>query len=202
MIVAIIRLRSMSPPDELMVALREGGVSNVEVTLPTPGSLEFIERWASDTTVTVGAGTVRTGGGARAAGEAGAKFFVTPTTDMDVLEAADEMGIPVYPGALSPTEIESVFRHPAVRAVKVFPAGSVGGPAYIKAIKDPMPDIPLLPTGGVGIDETEIYSRLGCAGVGVGSALVSEPVVLAGDWTTISDRARAFVDAWDAGQSD
>lgn len=200
MIVAIIRLHRMAPPDELIEALKAGGITHAEVTLPTPGALDLIERWSSDRTIAVGVGTVRERTGAQNARDAGAKFFVTPTIDPDVLEVAYEADIPAYPGALTPTEIETAYRHPAVRAVKVFPVAPVGGPAYVKAIKDPMPDIPLVPTGGVGVHETEAYSRLSCAGVGVGSSLVSEAAVAAGRWDEITARARAFVDAWARGQ--
>lgn len=200
MIVAIIRLHSIPPPDELIEALKRGGITHAEVTLPTPGAVDLIGRWSNDQSIAVGAGTVRDRSGAENARDAGAKFFVTPTIDPEVLEVAYRAGIPAYPGALTPTEIETAYRHPAVRGVKVFPVGPVGGPAYIKAVKDPMPDIPLVPTGGVGVDETEAYARLGCAGVGVGSSLVSEAAVAAGRWDEITARARAFVDAWARGQ--
>ncbi|AZQ77243.1 bifunctional 4-hydroxy-2-oxoglutarate aldolase/2-dehydro-3-deoxy-phosphogluconate aldolase [Flaviflexus ciconiae] len=199
MIIAIIRLRDIAPPDELMEAMAEGGVDQIEVTLPTPGSLDLIRRWSGSELITVGAGTVRDHAGAEAARDAGARFFVTPTIDHDVLDVAEQASIVAYPGALSPTEIETAYRHPAVAGVKVFPVGTVGGPSYIKAVKDPMPDVPLVPTGGVGVAEAEAYAALGCLGVGVGSSLVSEDAVRAGDWTGLTQKAKAFVDSWARG---
>ncbi|MBM9433647.1 bifunctional 4-hydroxy-2-oxoglutarate aldolase/2-dehydro-3-deoxy-phosphogluconate aldolase [Flaviflexus equikiangi] len=201
MIIAIVRLREHEPSDELIEALRMGGVTHAEVTLPTPGSLDLIKRWSEADAMLIGAGTVRDRQGAQSACDEGAQFLVCPTIDKDVLEIADHANIPVFPGALTPTEIETAYRHPAVEGVKVFPASALGGPDYIQALKAPMPDIPLVPTGGVGLSETRAYAQLGCAGVGVGSALVSEDAVARRDWGLITERASAFVEAWKAGLS-
>ena len=196
MIVSIIRLRRTQVPDELVAALVDGGIEAIEVTLPTPGALDLVARYAGQPRARIGVGTVRDRAGALAARDAGAGFFVTPTIDPEVLQVAADAGIPVYCGAATPTEIETAYRHPAVQAVKVFPAGQLGGPGYIKAIMDPLDDIPLLPTGGVGLDNVADYAALGCAGVGVGGSLVSEADVAAADWNAIRDRAAQFVTAW------
>lgn len=199
MIVSIIRLRQTKPPVELIEALVAGGVTHIEVTFPTPGGLDLVRHFASQDDITLGVGTVRDRASALAARDAGAAFFVTPTIDQAVLDVAAEAGVPVYCGASTPTEIETAYRQPAVRAVKVFPAGSLGGPGYIKAIQDPLDDIPLLPTGGVDLAATTQYAALGCVGVGVGSALVREQDVAQRNWAAIQNRAAEFVAAWHAG---
>ncbi|MPZ95150.1 MAG: bifunctional 4-hydroxy-2-oxoglutarate aldolase/2-dehydro-3-deoxy-phosphogluconate aldolase [Propionibacteriales bacterium] len=199
-VVAIIRLRSLRPSDELLGSLLDGGVRSLEVTLPTPGSLDAVARWRDlvGTGVEVGVGTVRDAEGARRAVEAGATFLVTPAVCTEVLTVARETAVPVICGALTPTEIERAYAEGAT-AVKVFPVGPVGGPAYIAALREPLPDIPLVPTGGVGADDARAYAALGCVGVGVGSSLVEEAVVEAGDWAVVADRARSLVTAWEEG---
>ncbi|MDP9806308.1 2-dehydro-3-deoxyphosphogluconate aldolase/(4S)-4-hydroxy-2-oxoglutarate aldolase [Trueperella bonasi] len=196
MLISIIRLRNMRVPNELIEALIEGGIKHVEVTVPTPGAYDTIAAWSASSDVLMGAGTVRHAPDARAAADAGAKFFVTPTIDDDVLAIAHEAGIDVYCGAMTPTEIEAAYRYPAVKGVKVFPAGPLGGPSYLKAVMDPIADIPLYPTGGVDATNVAAYRALGCAGVGIGGSIVSEALVAAGEWSEITGRARAIVDVW------
>lgn len=198
-VVAIIRLRQHAPPRELLHALTGAGITRLEITLPTPGSLEAISAWQELTEAQVGAGTVRTTAQAVGAISAGAQFLVTPTMDTGVLGAAAPAGRPVYCGASTPTEIDQAHRHPAVSAVKVFPAGPLGGPSYIKAIAEPLDDVPLLPTGGVGADEARIYAAMGCVGVGVGGPVANDDLVGAGAWEEIGARAGALVRAWHDG---
>lgn len=200
-VIAIIRLRHQEPPDALYDALIAGGVGALEVTLPTPGSLAAISRWASRREVAVGAGTVRDAAGARMARDAGAGFFVTPTIDDDVLAIAAEAGIPVYCGAATPSEIERAHRLGAA-AVKVFPVGPMGGVSYIKAVMEPLDDIAFVPTGGVGIDNAASYASIGCVGVGVGSSIVAEHLVAAQRWDEITQRAAGVMSAWQRGLDD
>ncbi|MGC0271686.1 bifunctional 4-hydroxy-2-oxoglutarate aldolase/2-dehydro-3-deoxy-phosphogluconate aldolase [Pseudactinotalea sp. Z1739] len=198
-VVAIIRLRRRSPPLEVLEALTAGGITRLEVTLPTPDARATITEWRDRTEAQVGAGTVRSADQAVQAISAGAQFLVTPTIDSGVLGAAAPAGRPVYCGASTPTEIELAHRHPAVAAVKVFPAGPLGGVDYIKAIAEPLDDIPLLPTGGVGAAEATTYAAMGCVGVGVGGHLVNDDLVADQAWAEIRDRAAAMVRAWDDG---
>lgn len=198
-VVAIIRLRRHSPPLEVLEALTAGGITRLEVTLPTPQARATITAWQGRTEAQVGAGTVRSADQAVQAISAGAQFLVTPTIDSGVLGAAAPAGRPVYCGASTPTEIELAHRHPAVAAVKVFPAGPLGGVNYIKAIAEPLDDIPLLPTGGVGAAEATAYAAMGCVGVGVGGHLVNDDLVADQAWAEIRDRAAAMVRAWDDG---
>lgn len=197
-VLAIVRLRRHQPDDALFDALVAAGVDAVEVTLPTPGSLQAVERWVGRAVLSVGVGTVRSVQDVAAAADAGAQFVVTPTTVGEVIDACVQRSVPVVSGALSPTEIDTAWRHGAT-AVKVFPVATVGGPAYVRAVREPLDDVPLLPTGGVDVESTREYARLGCIGVGIGGALVSEPLVAAGDWAELTARAKQFVAAWHEG---
>lgn len=198
-VVAIVRLRHRSAPDALFDALVSGGVSAVEVTADTPGAGRTVERWCAYGTALVGVGTVRTDDQARDAIRAGAQFLVTPALVSKVLETAGRARVPVVCGALTPTEIDSAWQQGAA-AVKVFPIDAVGGPRYVKALQGPLVDVPLVPTGGVDPGLTRIYAALGCAAVGVASALVDEETVTAGDWAALERRARSFTEAWASGQ--
>ncbi|MGH3366355.1 MAG: bifunctional 4-hydroxy-2-oxoglutarate aldolase/2-dehydro-3-deoxy-phosphogluconate aldolase [Nocardioidaceae bacterium] len=200
-VVAIIRLREHQPADALLDALVAAGVDAIEVTLPTPGSLEAVRRWVAKTSMTVGVGTVRTPTEAARAIDAGAQFLVTPTTVPQVVESATARAVPTVCGALTPTEIDTAWQLGAT-AVKVFPVATAGGPAYVRSIQEPLDDVRLLPTGGVTVESTREYARLGCTGVGVGSALASEALVAGQQWTELSERAAEFVTAWEEGQKD
>lgn len=200
-VLAIVRLREHEPPDELLRCLVDGGVDAVEVTVPTPGALDALRRWSTDPPVPLGAGTVRTGDQAVAALDAGAQFLVTPTTSLSVLGVAEQRSVPVVCGALTPTEIDVAW-HAGAAAVKVFPVANVGGAAYVKAVREPLADVPLIPTGGVDVELTRELARLGCAGVGLGGALVSEVLVAERRWKDITLRAEAFVAAWREGCCD
>lgn len=194
-VIAIIRLRNRPAVDEILEALTSAGIRSIEVTLGTPRCLETVARWSQVQGGNVGVGSVRTESDARQAIEAGARFLVTPTTMPPVLQAARESHIPVVCGAMTPTEIDSAWQLGAT-AVKVFPIDALGGPAYIRALQGPMPDIPLVPTGGVDAEQSRNYARLGCVGVGVGSAIVDETAVASGDWVSLAQRAAAFAQSW------
>ncbi|MGH1564708.1 bifunctional 4-hydroxy-2-oxoglutarate aldolase/2-dehydro-3-deoxy-phosphogluconate aldolase [Mumia sp. DW29H23] len=198
-IVAIVRLRRETPTDALLDALLAGGVRQVEITVDSPSAHEVISRWARRGDALVGAGTIRTAADAEAAIAAGAQFLVTPTTVDAVLDTARTRGVPVACGALTPTEIDDAWSRGAA-AVKVFPIGTVGGVSYLKAVRAPLHDVPLLPTGGVDAGNITAYAAAGAVGVGVGSSLVSEDLVAAGDWDAVRERALSLVEAWEAGR--
>jgi 2-dehydro-3-deoxyphosphogluconate aldolase / (4S)-4-hydroxy-2-oxoglutarate aldolase len=200
-VMAIVRLRRHEPADALFDALLAGGVDSVEVTLPSPGSLAAVARWVGRAEISVGVGTVRSADDVIAAVDAGAQFVVTPTIVPEVVAACVEQSVPVVSGALTPSEIDAAWRHGAT-AVKVFPVANVGGPAYVRAVREPLDDVPLLPTGGVDVGSTREYARLGCVGVGVGGALVSETVVAQQDWAELTARAKDFAAAWQEGLAD
>src|SRR5690606_14240404 len=199
-VIAIVRLRREQAVDEIVEALHAGGVRAIEVTIDSPGALDAVRRWRERDQALVGVGTVRTADQARAAIDAGAQFLVTPTTMAPVLEVADRAGVPIAAGALTPTEIDTAWQHGAT-AVKVFPVDTVGGPAYVRAVRAPLPDVPLVPTGGVDADAAHTYAAMNCTGVGVGSALGDEGPVASGDWAELRRRAEALTTAWSEGQA-
>ncbi|HEY4023263.1 MAG TPA: bifunctional 4-hydroxy-2-oxoglutarate aldolase/2-dehydro-3-deoxy-phosphogluconate aldolase [Pseudonocardiaceae bacterium] len=197
-VIAIVRLRSNEPADEVLDHLVAGGITAVEVTLPSPGSLAAVRRWRGRADVRIGMGTVITAQDAERSIEAGAQFLVTPTTSLPVLNTAAQAGIPVACGALTPTEIQLAWDSGAW-TVKVFPIDAMGGARYVRNLKGPLPDIPLVPTGGVTVATTAEYAEVGCVGVGIGSALVDESTVAEGAWARLTERAGAFVAAWEKG---
>jgi 2-dehydro-3-deoxyphosphogluconate aldolase/(4S)-4-hydroxy-2-oxoglutarate aldolase len=193
-IVAIMRRTESSLAVETAEALLAGGVSVVEVTLNTEGALEMLaalrEKLADR--MLVGAGTVMSADEVRRAVGAGAQFVVSPHTDADVIAAARRAGVPAAPGAFTPTEIVKAWQLGAA-VVKVFPVGSVG-PRYLRDVLAPLTQIPLLPTGGVTIENAAEFIRAGAKGLGLGSDLVSPKAVAARDFGSITERAARFVE--------
>jgi len=184
--------RNLDPERALRIgeALAECGVPAFEVTLQGPAALDAIRelRARLGDRLVVGAGTVLDVAGATAAVDAGAAFLVMPVTDVDVVGWAAERDVPVFPGALSPTEVLTAWRAGA-SAIKLFPA-SVGGPALLRELRGPFPDIPLMPTGGVTADNARALIDAGAVAVGVGSWLVGAP-----DAGTLRARATALMAA-------
>jgi 2-dehydro-3-deoxyphosphogluconate aldolase / (4S)-4-hydroxy-2-oxoglutarate aldolase len=174
-IVAI--LRRVAEPARVVQALREGGIGVVEITLDSPAALETIRRLRDDPGLVVLAGTVRTADEARAAAEAGAQACVGPALVPEVLEACRGAGLPAIPGAMTPTEVETAWRLGAAM-VKLFPAARLG-PGYVRDLRGPFADVPLLVTGGVDGSNAAAFLRAGAAAVAVGSALAGTPDVAA-----------------------
>jgi 2-dehydro-3-deoxyphosphogluconate aldolase/(4S)-4-hydroxy-2-oxoglutarate aldolase len=174
-------------------ALLAEGVRLVEVALTTPGALRAIEAIRSDAPAgsLVGAGTVLTAAAVADVAAAGAQFVVTPAVVDSIPEAA-RRGLPVAVGALTPTEAYAAVRMGA-SAVKLFPA-SLGGPAYLKAVRDPFPDIPFVAVGGVGLDHLHSYLDAGAVAVGVGGPLVGD-AASGGSLDDLRARARAYLAA-------
>lgn len=192
-LVAIIR----APSGELLVdvakALLDGGISIIEVTLTVPNALQIIadvNRELGDKII-LGAGSVIDSETARAAMLAGAEFIVSPVVKPDVIACCKRYGKAVMPGAFTPTEILTAWELGA-DVVKVFPA-DVGGPAYLKAVKAPLPQVRLMPTGGVDLDTLESFWKAGACAVGLGSALVEKDAVARGDMNRIRDLAGQYV---------
>jgi 2-dehydro-3-deoxyphosphogluconate aldolase/(4S)-4-hydroxy-2-oxoglutarate aldolase len=183
-------------------ALRAGGVTAVEITADNPGATGMIEAVAGsfDDEVIVGSGTVLDGGTALETIRAGAEFVVGPTVELDVVDVCNRYGTLVAPGAFTPTEALSAFEAGA-DFVKIFPASS-GGPGHLSGIKGPLPQIPLMPTGGVDADNAGDFIRAGAAVVGAGSALVPGDAVEAGDFEAITENARAFSTAVERARSE
>jgi 2-dehydro-3-deoxyphosphogluconate aldolase/(4S)-4-hydroxy-2-oxoglutarate aldolase len=191
-VIAIMRAKSSGQLLAAAEAIRAGGVHTIEVTMTTPGALDVIkqatERFGSD--VLLGVGSVLDPESARAAVLAGAQFVVCPTLNPDTIEMCNRYSIPVVPGAYTPTEILTAWEAGA-DIVKVFPAG-VGGPDYIKAIKAPLPQVKLVPVGGVDLNTAADFIRAGSEIIAVGSALVNQELLDAKDFDTIVERAHRF----------
>lgn len=170
--------------------LAAAGIPAFEVTLQGPAAFDAIRalRAKLGDRLLVGAGTVLDVAGATDAVDAGAEFLVMPVTDLEVIGWAVERGVPVFPGALSPTEVLTAWRAGA-SAVKLFPA-SAGGPTLVRELRGPFPDIPLMPTGGVTADNARALIDAGAVAVGVGTWLVGAP-----DDATLRERADALVTA-------
>ncbi len=195
-LVAILRGRSGDRLDAACDVLLEHGVRCLEVTLNTPGALDAVRRLTTRSLpgLEVGAGTVRRPEQVDAAAEAGATFVVAPDTNPAVGERAADLGVGWFPGALTPTEIARAWDLGAT-AVKVFPAGSAGGPRYLTEVRAPLDDVLLVPTGGVGLDDVVGYLRAGAVAVGMGSPLLGRALEDDEDLGRLGDRARAAVDA-------
>ncbi|MGW0226770.1 bifunctional 4-hydroxy-2-oxoglutarate aldolase/2-dehydro-3-deoxy-phosphogluconate aldolase [Actinopolymorpha singaporensis] len=192
--VAILRSASAARYTDVTDVLVDAGIRAVEFTFTAPDVADAIRSYAArkPTEVALGAGTVLTPEQAREAVDAGATYLISPAVCLDVIEEANRLGVPVLPGAATPTEILTAWRAGAAM-VKVFPASALGGPAYLKAIRGPLPDIPLVPTGGVDVDNAGAYLRAGAVAVGVGSPLVADACDPGGDLDALAQRARTLV---------
>jgi 2-dehydro-3-deoxyphosphogluconate aldolase / (4S)-4-hydroxy-2-oxoglutarate aldolase len=163
-------MRRVAQPLEAVRALREGGIGVVEITLDSQDALETIASLRGDPELVVLAGTVRTVDDVRAAVDAGAQGCVAPVLNPEVLEACRETGLPSIPGAMTPTEVETAWELGATM-VKLFPAARLG-PEFVRDLRGPLGDVPLLATGGVDASNAAAFLRAGAEAVGVGSALV------------------------------
>ena len=195
-VVAILRAGDAGRFLEVGRVLYEGGVRAVEVTLTSRGALEAFGRLREELPgdALLGVGTVRSVGDAERAVVAGATYLVAPDFRAEVVAWAAGRDVPVVPGALTPTEVAAAWAAGAT-AVKVFPVSAVGGPAYVKAIRAPLPEVPLVPTGGVGIDDLGAYLAAGAVAVGVGSPLLGDAGDPGGDLEALAGRARRAVAA-------
>ncbi|MFJ3473586.1 bifunctional 4-hydroxy-2-oxoglutarate aldolase/2-dehydro-3-deoxy-phosphogluconate aldolase [Microbacterium maritypicum] len=192
-IVAIVRDRTGVHLRATCDTLLDAGVSVLEVTTNTPGAAGVVADLIAAGATEVGMGTVRTVEHVRQAADAGASFIVTPTVSLPVGLAAQEAGMRWYPGAATPTEIETAWTAGAT-AVKVFPAGVLGGVRFIREVRAPLDDIPLIPTGGVRIDDIADYLATGALAVGMGSPLLGDAVA-SGDLKGLRVRAEAALAA-------
>jgi 2-dehydro-3-deoxyphosphogluconate aldolase/(4S)-4-hydroxy-2-oxoglutarate aldolase len=162
-----VRLGPGVPLVEACAAAVRGGLTVLEITLTTPGALDAIRHFARVDGVVAGGGTVLTPEDARAVAEAGGRFALSPVFDPEVVDEAHRLRLLAVPGTATATEILAAHRHGA-RLVKVFPAAALGGPAYIHALRGPLPHIPLVPTNGITADNIVHYIEAGAVAVGVG----------------------------------
>lgn len=188
---AIIRTNDQGLAASAMQAAVDGGIRLVEFTLTTPGVYELIERFAVQTELLVGAGTVMSPAQARQAVDAGARFLVSPIVDAEVIGTAQELDVPVIPGASTPTEMQTAYRLGA-DLIKVFPA-PFGGAEYIEAVLGPLPHLKLFPTAGVTPDNVGDFLRSGCFGVGLVKSLFVPDDLASRNFTAIRQRAATAV---------
>ena len=191
-IIAVLRAPSAAAAVSAVDALVAGGVTGVEITFSTPDAETAIAEVARrhGDTVLLGAGTVTRAEQAESAVAAGARFLVCPGTEPGLAGAMKATGATVMLGALTPSEVMAAVALGA-DVVKVFPA-SLGGPAYLRSLRGPFPDVPLMPTGGVNADNLGQWFGAGALAVGAGSELCSAAALRAGNWEVVEDTARAF----------
>ena len=193
-IVPVVRAESAEEALRAIDAIREGGVDILEITMTVPGAIRLIEevsrRLGKD--AVVGAGTVLDAETARACILAGAQFVVSPALSTSTIACCRRYGVPVFPGALTPTEVLAAWEAGA-DMVKVFPASALGGASYIKALKAPMPQIDLIPTGGVNLETAADFIKAGSTALGVGADLVDLKALREGQAGLLTERASKLV---------
>ena len=191
-IVAVVRSESSDSLVKVVEALAEGGVTAAEITFTVPDAVVVIRqvRRAVGDSIVLGAGTVLDPETARAALLAGAEYIVSPIVNLEVIRLCRRYDKVVMPGAFTPTEVVSAWEAGA-DVVKIFPA-DVGGPAYLRALRGPLPQVRLMPTGGVDLNTAEAFLKAGACCLGVGGALVEAKAIAAGDFTRIRDLASQY----------
>jgi 2-dehydro-3-deoxyphosphogluconate aldolase/(4S)-4-hydroxy-2-oxoglutarate aldolase len=196
-VLAVIRAGSAAEAVQAGRALAEGGVRALEVAFTTPDAATAIGELAADPELFVGAGTVLSGAQAHAAIDAGAAFLVSPSLVPDALSVAREAGVLALPGALTPTEVVAAAEQAEV--VKLFPA-SLGGVSYLKALLAPLPELRIVPTGGVSATNASEWLAAGAFAVGAGGDLCPPALIAEGRFDELTRRARGYREALDTGK--
>jgi 2-dehydro-3-deoxyphosphogluconate aldolase/(4S)-4-hydroxy-2-oxoglutarate aldolase len=191
-IVAVVRAESGELLANVVKALAEGGVTAAEITFTVPDAVEVIRRVRKEVgdSVVLGAGTVLDPETARSALLAGAEYIVSPAVNVEVIRMCRRYDTPVMPGAFTPTEVITAWEAGA-DVVKIFPA-EVGGPGYLKALRGPLPQVRMMPTGGVDLNTAEAFLKAGACCLGVGSSLVEPKAIAAGDFARLRDLASRY----------
>ncbi|MGH7740479.1 MAG: bifunctional 4-hydroxy-2-oxoglutarate aldolase/2-dehydro-3-deoxy-phosphogluconate aldolase [Candidatus Eiseniibacteriota bacterium] len=192
-LIAVIRATAPEAALGAALAVARGGIELLEVTFTVPDAVRVMKALKSQIGAYLGAGTVLTKEQARAACDAGATFLVAPNLSIEVAKVARAAGVMYCPGAYTTGEILAA-RDAGAHVIKVYPVGVAGGPDYIRVIRDPLPDVPMLAAGGTHLDNLVPFLEAGCVGVGLGAALADPALALAGDFQTIERRARVFLE--------
>jgi len=195
-IVPIVRVPTAEQAIEAIDAVRRGGIRVAEITMTVPGAVRVLETLTArfGDSMILGAGTVLDPETARTCLLAGAQFLVTPSLKPATIEVAKRYSKPIFPGALTPTEVLTAWEAGA-DAVKIFPVSNLGGPKYIKALKGPLPQIEMVPTGGVNLENIAEYFKAGACVVAVGSEMVDGATVKQGRFDVIEARAVQYAAA-------
>lgn len=193
-VVPIIRTASSETALEAARAVHRGGIHLLEVTMTVPGALEVLEKLADEfgDDLLLGAGSVLDPETARAAMLAGARFIVTPGLNVRTVEICKRYSVAALPGALTPTEVITAWEAGA-DMVKIFPVDNLGGPKYIKALKAPLPQIDMVPTGGVDLGNLADFLKAGASAVAVGSSLMNKAALKEGRYEVIEQAAKEFL---------
>lgn len=194
-VIAVVRAKSADQVLPITEALISGGFRAIEVTMTTPNAIEAIRRAAArfSSAASIGVGTVLNAETARKAIDAGAEFLVSPITRAEIAQVANAACRPVMLGAYTATEAQTAFEAGS-DYVKLFPADTLG-PAYIKALRAPLPHLRIVPTGGVSLDNIFDFFAAGCPAVGLGSSLISREVLEKNDWDKLKKVATEFIGA-------
>jgi len=190
----VLRANSVDEALALAAAIEAGGVTALEVTMTVPGAIEVIRQLVNETRgrILIGAGTVLDPETARACMLAGAAFIVSPSLNLKTIEICRRYSVPVMPGALTPTEVVTAWEAGA-DVVKVFPCSALGGAKYLKALKAPLPQIELIPTGGVSLATAAEFLAAGAFALGVGGDLVNPQAIADGKPELITQTAREYM---------
>ncbi|MEN9402720.1 MAG: hypothetical protein RL091_1423 [Verrucomicrobiota bacterium] len=199
-LIGILRGQPAGAIDPLVQALADGGFTALEITMNSPGAAAQIRAAVNQAKgrIAIGAGTVTSLAGLAEAQTAGASFIVTPIVVTEVITACVQRGLPVFPGAFTPTEVHQAHRLGATM-VKLFPANRLG-PDYVRDLKAPLSSVRLLATGGITPESLTAYVKAGVEGFGIGSPLISPTHIASGDWNWIRKRATQFCAAWQSAQ--
>ena len=193
-LVPVLRAESEAQAIALAEAIADGGVTVLEVTMTVPGAVRVIARLRKERPeILLGAGTVLDAETAHACIEEGAEFVVSPAFSLKTVEMCQRHGKAVLPGALTPTEVLSAWQAGA-DVVKVFPASAMGGAKYLRSLKAPLPQIELIPTGGVSLDTARDFLEAGAYALGVGADLVDTKAIAAGHAWKITENARKYLE--------
>ena len=196
--VLILRGFEIDQVGPIVTACRRGGLKNLEITMnskqPEAQIKEAIQSAGGE--MNIGAGTVTERAKLETATQAGATFIVTPNLNLDIVNACQDGNLPIFPGAMTPTEIHTAWQAGA-RMVKIFPSNLLG-PKFIKALGGPFPNIPLMPTGGVNLGTIKDYLTAGASGFGIGSPMLNRERIQNKDWNWITDQVFAFREIYDA----
>jgi 2-dehydro-3-deoxyphosphogluconate aldolase / (4S)-4-hydroxy-2-oxoglutarate aldolase len=194
-VVPVVRASSSREAFIAAEAVCQGGIPIVEITMTVPGAVEVIRELSksSGSEVLIGAGTVLDPDTARRCLDAGAQFLVSPGLNLPTVELAVREKMLIMAGALTPTEVITAW-NAGSDFVKIFPCGQVGGAKYIKALKGPLPQIPLVPTGGVSLNTAAEFIKAGAAALGIGGELVQADALKSGKSQIITENARKFVE--------
>ncbi|MBD1853614.1 bifunctional 4-hydroxy-2-oxoglutarate aldolase/2-dehydro-3-deoxy-phosphogluconate aldolase [Cyanobacteria bacterium FACHB-502] len=192
--IAVIRALELAVGIEMANATAAGGMRLIEITWNSDRPHHLIQQIQNDLPdCVIGAGTLRSTDEVQQAIEAGAQFLFSPHTDFSMIEAAVRREIPIVAGALTPTEIMRASQAGAA-CVKVFPIQAVGGASYIRSLQEPLGEIPLIPTGGVTIDNAAEFIRAGAIAVGLAGQLFPKQAIEAGDWSIVEARSKQLVE--------